>query len=793
MSFNGQLLTTNSYNINCPVVVWSPAGDVTVPTSLVYQLNRTVNITSMTPLNGTSLGGTLLTLMGSNFGSSVSVLIDDVVCAVQSNNSTVITCITSPKNTPTVSKFVVTSDGVVAGLPSKVFVYADVWSTASGSYWLGESAPRDNDNLLVRYGTTLIVDCNTPVLGDVIVDGTLLFADAMNLAFKCQSITISSTGRLAAGTFLEPRVHMLSIQTNSIRCLGCKLDLNGVKHAPNWCKLSSSSTVGASSVSVNQRVNWGAGDEILISATSTNQRENEIRVVRAVVEEGRELELNDSLRYQHISMTETYGATAIGFKAEVALLSRSISVDSLSTADEDGVSIVIEKDQDKIPIVVLTNVVLYNCGSRSSARHCIDVRVDDVMFGSKVSSNVVRRSSTRGISIAGASDLVVSDNVVLNTHGSAIVLDKGSEMRSLVTNNLVVSTYNASYMQFSDLSATGISTQSPWNNISSNTIATSEYDGLAYKGSKLAKGCLAIGGVCPIGMRVLYSANNTLRSCTNNGLTITQMVMSNFACEVSYGAQSTGDTINSLTDFNIWGNLGTGLLALRVGNLQFSNFTVAQHNKTSIDICRSDLSNLGVLISASRVVGGFGSQTYTGTFGYNTSKAIGLSVPNTDLFSLNDTIFTNFGSKMTAIVHHSTPCSSDTFPITSTLNTNKLQFANIVGKYHTWAGQDTLIFDQDGSIAPVATTITSSGGWMIPDTPLLVPNPSCRKTNANWDGSSYCSFPTEVRTVHVFKPLPSKLTSTNLSVMVRGIDSSLINKTYNSGTTGWNFNLPLNE
>jgi hypothetical protein len=86
----------------------------------------------MTPLYGSGSGGTMLTLSGSNFGTNISILIDNVSCTILSKTSSGITCLTGSQNQSfTERAFVMISDNEQAKLPDEVFVYAESWSTGS--------------------------------------------------------------------------------------------------------------------------------------------------------------------------------------------------------------------------------------------------------------------------------------------------------------------------------------------------------------------------------------------------------------------------------------------------------------------------------------------------------------------------------------------------------------------------------------------------------------------------------------------------------------------------------------
>lgn len=111
MTVRGNYFTANSSTRTCSIIVESPAGDVTLASALTYQLSKAVTVNAITPLFGSTLGGTTLTISGSNFGASIIVSIDGSICAIVAYNSTLVTCITSPKVAPRKDGFKFLSDG----------------------------------------------------------------------------------------------------------------------------------------------------------------------------------------------------------------------------------------------------------------------------------------------------------------------------------------------------------------------------------------------------------------------------------------------------------------------------------------------------------------------------------------------------------------------------------------------------------------------------------------------------------------------------------------------------------
>lgn len=146
--------------------------DVTLPNAVTYSHTKTSTVTGVSPSFGPSVGGTTLTITGTNFApSSLSVMIDGIACAISANTSNSITCTTGVRSTiPASNSFVIVSDGnpVLLTSTARPFNYIDRWS--SQDTWGGESIPREGDSIYVPKGMSLLVDVpSTPVLDSIIV------------------------------------------------------------------------------------------------------------------------------------------------------------------------------------------------------------------------------------------------------------------------------------------------------------------------------------------------------------------------------------------------------------------------------------------------------------------------------------------------------------------------------------------------------------------------------------------------------------------------------------------------
>jgi len=69
------------------------------------------------------------------------------------------------------------------------------------------------------------------------------------------------------------------------KCIGVKestLDMHGVKRVPTWTVLNETVQPGATVIKLSQAVDWVAGEQIAIAATSYKGREGEKRTIKSI-------------------------------------------------------------------------------------------------------------------------------------------------------------------------------------------------------------------------------------------------------------------------------------------------------------------------------------------------------------------------------------------------------------------------------------------------------------------------------------------------------------------------------
>lgn len=263
--------------------------------SIEFKLDHTPIIKSLSKPNGDVFGGYDITLTGDylNFDTP-SVVIDGIPCAVTTSSPTSITCTVGARLAlPKTNSFIV-KIGNCNAIIQQQFIYVMRWSDIRT--WGTDMPPIDGDLVFVPAGMNLLVDQSTPKLQGILVqNGTLTFADESDMVISLGFITVIG-GKFIAGTQAKPYQHQLTFVLSGsyygpqqpmfgnkgIACMECFFSLHGKVKQYTWTMLSTSITVGATTLTVQDAVDWQAGDSIVVASTSFDHFEAERRNIVSV-------------------------------------------------------------------------------------------------------------------------------------------------------------------------------------------------------------------------------------------------------------------------------------------------------------------------------------------------------------------------------------------------------------------------------------------------------------------------------------------------------------------------------
>merc|ERR1712106_837006 len=514
------------------VVVTQDSGSAESASAFTYDRALTPSVAAIDPVRGGTGGGTLVTITGTGFAATGNkVMIDGSICDLASEDSTTITCYTNSHNGAIESAVIVDvpDQGYAAydDITAATFYYIDRWSSIWT--WGGTGTPLAGEFIVITEGQTILLDVSTPILAFLLIKGGTLMFDGENAEIELQSkyILLVEGGILEIGTEEEPYESKAIITMHgNTRCtempvFGCKvigvrngtLEFHGEYAPVTWTHLAATAAAGDTEITLKQPVTWKVGDHIALATTSdrSSMKENEEHYIADISADGYIITLVEPLKYQHISIEQTFGDRVVESRGEVALLTRSILIrgnmneefvevlpaceeefdsgaafsDAMQTcfagkfgeelgSDEMGAIIIVSpkyKDQGlvaaRIEYVEFTNVgQAFRVG-----RYPIHFHLPGNMSTSYIRGNALHHSNNRACTLHDVSNLVVEHNVAYNVKGLSFFLEDGVEEYNTLQYNLAVFTRMSNSLLNPDINPASFSIVNPNNKFRHNSCA----------------------------------------------------------------------------------------------------------------------------------------------------------------------------------------------------------------------------------------------------------------------------------------------------------------------------------
>merc|ERR1712106_1198644 len=387
---------------------------------------------------------------------------------------------------------------------------------------------READPNFWRY-EAMAVDVSTPILAFLLIKGGTLMFDGENAEIELQSkyILLVEGGILEIGTEEEPYESKAIITMHgNTRCtempvFGCKyigvrngtLEFHGEYVPVTWTHLAATASAGDTEITLKQPVTWKVGDHIALATTGdrSSMKENEEHYIADISADGYIITLVEPLKYQHISIEQTFGDRVVESRGEVALLTRSILIrgnmneefvevlpaceeefdsgaafsDAMQTcfagkfgeelgSDEMGAIIIVSpkyKDQGlveaRIEYVEFSNVgQAFRVG-----RYPIHFHLPGNMSTSYVRGVALHHSNNRACTLHDVSNLIVEHNVAYNVKGLTFFLEDGIEEYNTIQYNLAVFTRMPNSLLNPDINPASFWIVNPNNKFRHNSCA----------------------------------------------------------------------------------------------------------------------------------------------------------------------------------------------------------------------------------------------------------------------------------------------------------------------------------
>jgi len=360
------------------------------------------------------------------------------------------------------------------------------WSNPAS--WLPNGKPVAGEVVTIPEGSYFILDENTPNLGGLVINGTLLFEE-MDLELTSEWIAIHGT--LQVGSASEPFSHHaiitltdtdteeshMGMGTRGIMLMNGLLELHGVSPEIPWTKINAHAPAGSTSIQLMEDTNWNVGDEIIIGPTDYYNAGNGSSVTQRVNItgiNGNEFTLNTGLNAHRWGLLQYATNTGMSLtptnvlesplpdgefitpkildeRAPVGNLTRNIVIqapdDNLWRNQGFGVHVMIMPNST----ARVEGVEIKRGGQRGRLRrypfhwHMLSYAGTETFMdasGQYIRNSSVNSSANRGIVIHGTNRVVVQNNVLYNIQGHGIFTEDAVERHNIIDRNLVLHVRN---------------------------------------------------------------------------------------------------------------------------------------------------------------------------------------------------------------------------------------------------------------------------------------------------------------------------------------------------------------
>ncbi|XP_012942613.1 fibrocystin-L [Aplysia californica] len=590
-------------------------------------------VTGVSPTRGGTGGGTLITITGTNFGSNtadIAVEIAGAACSVQTVEDTKITCRTGSASSAAAQVEVQRNGWGLAQQISANYEYIDLWS--SPYTWGAAPPPVEGDFVVIPKGMKLLLDNSTEVLKMLLIQGGELIFDEADIELQAENILITDGGLLQAGTAARPfpsaykaiitmHGHLRSKElpiygTKTLAVREGTLDLYGTPVAYTWTRLAATAAAGATTITLEQEVDWQAGDEIVIATTGHrhSQKESEVRTIHSV--SGYDVILTEALEYEHLGIDGTFGSHTVQFRAEVGHFTRNVMVRGYRNtefdtqieacpagfntgefatqtcfqgrfgeelgSDQFGAQIMVhqvEKDT-QIAQAHLSYVELRHSGQAfRMGRYPIHFHLNGIMDQSFVRGCSIHTSFNRAVNVHGSHNILIEHNVIYNVMGGSFFLEDGDEIGNIFQYNLAVFVRSSTSLRNDDITPAAFWATNPNNTFRHNAAAGGTHFGTWYRMHTNPEGPGFDPNICPQAYPLGEYSNNTAHSLGWFGLWIFETYIPRVDASCSSSADHLVAKFYSLTAWNC----EKGAEGVNSGALQFRNFVLVNNEKAGYE------------------------------------------------------------------------------------------------------------------------------------------------------------------------------------------------------------------
>ena len=318
-----------------------------------------------------------------------------------------------------------------------------LWSDPTS--WPGGIVPAAGVDVVIPTGKTIELNVATPALNRVTINGTLSIATDRDVALTARDVWV--TGTLRAGTEAshdlkkftltlmgaDSGASNLSVGDKVLAVFsGGALELHGDTRL-GWTRIASTAPGGSTTISLSESMSWRAGDRVVIASTDYDPLQAEEAVIANA--SASLVTLQAPLRFSHWGTIQTIAGHAVDERAEIALLTRNITIQGDSATSAGGFgghTIVLAGGTAHVE-----GVTFFRMGqSGHLARYPMHWHMANDVTGQYVRDVSIWKTNNRCLTIHGSDNAVAQRNVCYDHLGHGYFFEDGSESGNTLEHNL---------------------------------------------------------------------------------------------------------------------------------------------------------------------------------------------------------------------------------------------------------------------------------------------------------------------------------------------------------------------
>ena len=339
------------------------------------------------------------------------------------------------------------TDPVAPGPPPPPPPPAGLAKWSDPTTWAPAAVPAVGSDVSVPAGKTIELDVSPPALNRLTIAGTLVLAPAKDIDLTAKEVFVAGTLQIGSEgapytrrftltlTGSDPGAANAEVGTKVLAVLpGGTLDLHGERRL-SWTRLSATAATGMTTLSLQDAVDWRAGDRVVVASTDYDQAKAEEAVVSGV--SGTSVTLQAGLRNSHWGTLQSFAGRSLDERAEVGLLTHNITIqgDSASLSGFGGHLIILQGATARIEDVSFTRMGQ----SGKVGRYPVHWHLAGDVSGQYIRDAAIWKTNNRCLTIHGTDRLVAQRNVCYDHLGHGYFLEDGAESSNTLERNLGLS------------------------------------------------------------------------------------------------------------------------------------------------------------------------------------------------------------------------------------------------------------------------------------------------------------------------------------------------------------------